>query len=170
MFPCFQSLSSITLKVYSDASYRNLKEGRSQGGHIIFISDGLNSAPIAWHSTKIKRIVRSSTASETLSLLDACDTAYQMSKLISECLTGRKDKSVPIHCFTDSKNLFGAAHSSGTLSDKVLLVEIASLRERIEQKEISLQWVNSTEQIADVLTKTGASCSELLSVLSDGKL
>ena len=170
MFPCFQSLSSITLKVYSDASYRNLKEGRSQGGHIIFISDGLNSAPIAWHSTKIKRIVRSSTASETLSLLDACDTAYQMSKLISECLTGRKDKSVPIHCFTDSKNLFGAAHSSGTLSDKVLLVEIASLRERIEQKEISLQWVNSTEQIADVLTKNGASCSELLSVLSDGKL
>ena len=170
LFPSFHSLSHLKLKVYSDASYRNLKEGRSQGGHIIFITDGVNSAPVAWHSTKIKRIVRSSTASETLSLLDACDTAYLMSKLISESLTGRTDSLIPIQCFTDSNNLFGAAHSTATLSDKKLLVEIASVRERIENKEISLEWVNSSEQIADVLTKNGASCSELLSVLADGRL
>ena len=49
---------SLHIKVYADASYGNLHDGGSQGGLIVLLCDDQNnSSPIAWNSTRIKRVV-----------------------------------------------------------------------------------------------------------------
>ena len=57
----FPKLNSVTkLILYTDASYANLPEGFSSSeGYIIFLSDEKDIyCPIAWSSTKIKRVVK----------------------------------------------------------------------------------------------------------------
>ena len=163
------NMNELSIIMYSDASYKNLPDSGSQGGHIVFLSDGRNCSPLAWHSTRVKRIVRSSTASELLALLDGCDTAFLMSRLISEIYSGRRGVSIPIECYTDSKNLFDAAHSTTSISDQKALVDLSIVREQIKNKEIQLKWISNKQQLADVLTKKGANCDGLLNVLSKGK-
>ena len=64
-FPKLDS-ASIRIAVFSDASFGNLRDGSSQGGHIIFLYDKYkNCSPIGWSSKKIKRVVRSTLAAET---------------------------------------------------------------------------------------------------------
>ena len=80
-------LSTIKVIIYSDASYGNLSDGSSQGGHIIFLCDSEGKCvPITWSSTKIKRIARSTLATECLALQDATDAAYLVSSLLSDML------------------------------------------------------------------------------------
>ena len=169
LFPKFKSIQNLKLQVYSDASYKNLPNGASQGAHVIFLTDGERSIPIAWHSLRIKRIVRSSTASEALSLLEGCDTAYLMSKLVSEVING-KGTSIPIECITDSKNIYSAAYTDNLVSDKPLQVEMSIIREKIASKEITLKWKESTQQLANPLTKSGASSAALLQAMQEGKI
>ena len=69
-------LSTVPVVVHSDASYKNLPNGASQGGFIIFLCDkDDNISPIHWQSRKIKRIVKSTLAAECLSLQEAAETA-----------------------------------------------------------------------------------------------
>ena len=56
------------------------------------------------------------------------------------------------------------------LSDSRLNVEIAIVRQMLEREEIELVWINAKEQLADVLTKKGASCLTLLKALQGGFL
>ena len=79
-------LKTLQLKLFTDASFNNLNGG-SQGGQIIFITNGNNnSCPLYWNSSKIKRAVRSTIAAETLSLVDGCDVAIYINNLLSELL------------------------------------------------------------------------------------
>ena len=58
-FPSLET-QSLNIKTYTDASFNNLPNGGSQGGQIVFIGDDKNNiCPIAWNSSKIKRVVRS---------------------------------------------------------------------------------------------------------------
>ena len=158
----------LLIVLYSDASYKNLPNGGSQGGHIVFLSDGLNCIPLAWHSTRIRRTVRSSTSAEMLALLDGCDTAFLMSKLVSEVYTGNRTSSIPIECYVDNRNLHDAAYGTTPITDQYSLVDLSIIRERIKSSEIKVKWIHSRKQLADVLTKKGASHEALLKVLQNG--
>ena len=53
--------------MYNDASFGNLKDGGSQGGFVSFLADETNvCSPVMWQSRKLKRVVKSTMASETL--------------------------------------------------------------------------------------------------------
>ena len=52
----------------------------------------------------------------------------------------------------------------------VLRVDIARLREMVKLQEISINWVHGSFQLADALTKYGASTSVLIEVLKKGCL
>jgi len=71
-----------------------------------------------------------------------------------------------INCLTDSKSLHDAVHTCNTLEDKSLCIEIARIREMIDLNKLSVQWVKKEEQLADVMTKRGASPEHLLEVLN----
>lgn len=165
-------LSSVNIVVYSDASYGNLPDGSSQGGFIIFLSDKHNTAvPISWSSTKIKRIVRSTLAAESMALQEGADSAVLLSSLISELIYGDSSKKLEIRCCTDSHGLYRSLISTKTVQDRRLRIDIARLREMMERKEIDIvDWVENTNQLADCLTKRTASSNSLLTVLHTGKL
>ena len=75
-------LKKCFIQVFTDASYANLRDGGSQGGYIIFITDGVNSCPLEWRSCKLKRVVKSIMSAETLALVDGIKAAYVIGKLV----------------------------------------------------------------------------------------
>ena len=168
LFPKFKNRSDLSIVVYSDASYRNLESGASQGAYIVFLSDGESCCPLTWSSARVKRVVKSTIAAETLALSEGCDAAFMMSRLVSEVITGRKETTLPITSITDNRSLFEAAHTTNVLSDKRLQFEISSIREMIEKNEITLEWTEAKNQLSDVLTKCGASSIHLRKVLEQG--
>ena len=62
----------------------------SGGGYIIFLADKeLQSSPVTWSSTKIKRVVRSSLAVEALIAVDCADSMTYVKGLLEE-ITNKK--------------------------------------------------------------------------------
>ena len=170
-FPKLDNIQDLQLIVYSDASYANLADGGSQGGQIIFLADSsLNCCPLMWKSTRIKRVVKSTLAAETLAFVEGCDMAFLMAKIIAEIISNKRDTVLPIVCMTDNKSLFEAAQTVKTIKDTRLRVEMSIVREMLEKNEIRIQWIQSNQQLANVLTKNGAPCEPLLKVLRNGHL
>lgn len=164
-------LATCTIVVYSDASYGNLPDGSSQGGYIIMLKDrrGL-CIPLSWSSTKIKRITRSTLASECMALQEGVDAAFLLSSILSELLY-EGSKTIKILARTDSKGLQNAIYSTKAVQDKRLRVDIARLRQLVERNELSqVEWVDNTSQIADCLTKKTASTRVLLNALHNSVL
>ena len=46
-------------------------------------------------------------------------------------------------------------------------MDVARIREMLQLKEIKVKWVDNEKQLADPLTKSGASSTKLLEVLGD---
>src|SRR5678816_2349761 len=62
------------LEVYSDASFGNVSEGRTQIGYCIRIRDSEgNICPLLWKSKVAKRVVSSTLSAETLSMVEAIE-------------------------------------------------------------------------------------------------
>ncbi|XP_057296123.1 uncharacterized protein LOC130625058 [Hydractinia symbiolongicarpus] len=122
-------------------------------------------APITWQSKKIKRVARSTLVAETLALVNGIDTCIWVKNVINKVLNTNLEG---ILCHTDNKSLFEAAHSTKSLEDKRVRVDMASLRQSINQKEIELKWISTKHQLADVLTKQGANSTLLMDVLQSG--
>ena len=56
-------------------------------------------------------------------------------------------------------------------SDHRLHIDIARIKEMLAGRELdSVKWFRSEDQLADCLTKTGASCKNLLRVIAQNSL
>ena len=141
------------------------------GGHIVFLSD-INGAcaPISWASKRIARVVRSTLAAETLSAVDAMDSAHLTLQILLEFLPEKKKEEIVVDLFTDNKSLFDLVNTSNLTRDKRLRVDVAALREISDRGEAQIRWIDSKNQIADVLTKKGAAKTKLLDVLEKAHL
>ena len=107
--------------------------------------------PISWQSRKIKRIVKSMLASETLALLEGMDNAFSISMLLGELLRNNQ-KTIPIKCFVDNSDLVEAIKSTKLVADKRLRIEIVSIKEMLDEGEIcSITWLKSNDQITKVV-------------------
>ena len=83
-------LSSVVVRCYSDASFNNLPNGGSQGGYIIFLEDNKGRCcPVEWRSNKIKRVVRSALAAESLACDDVTDACVFWAGALCEILPRR---------------------------------------------------------------------------------
>ena len=158
-------LNEAQIVCFSDASFANLPASCSQGGYIIFLL-GKNGkyAPLAWKSKKIKRVVKSTLSAETMALLDGVENCYLLKVMLRE-MCGQ-DLSLPITAFVDSKSLKDALYSSKTLEDKRLKIDICVLRDYLNNQEISgVQWVDTSQQLDDPLTKMGANTAKILQAM-----
>ena len=126
-----------------------------------------NASPLTWSSKKLRRICRSTLTSETMSMLDTIDVCIWIKHIIDEI---SDEKMMPTVIKTDNKSLYEAAYSTKAVEEKRLRVELASIRESINKKEISIVWVQTDEQIADCFTKQGANTHNLLGVLNVGHI
>ena len=155
-FPPLGDPRSFEIIAFSDATYASLNDGASQGAFIIFIqgSNGL-VAPVCWQSKKLNRVTKSPLASETLAVSEAADAGYLVACMISEIFA--LSKPVTIKCYTDNKWLYESVQSTTIPSDRRLRVDLSRIREMVNQSEVELFWINGKHQVADCLTKRGAS-------------
>ena len=169
-YPCLGDLSKCTILCFSDASLKNLPGNQSQYGYIIFLSKNNQVVPITWKSAKCKRIVHSTTASECLALFEGAGASYYLRKILTE-IYKINENEIPIECFVDNKNLYQALNTTKTVTDPRVLADIAELRDKIKQKEITkINWIEGENQLANVLTKFTASTESLLAVLEKNQI
>ena len=158
--------------VFSDSSLGNLPDGGTQGGHLVMImgKDGC-FCPLTWQSKRIRRVVRSTLAGETLAMADAIDSGIFLATLFKEITKGyAKPEKLPIICLTDNRSLYEAIKSTKYVSDKRLRLEISSIKELIKLGQIkAIEWIDTKHQLADCLAKKGASTYNLLKALSEGE-
>lgn len=163
--------SSLKLVVFSDSSMGNLPDGGTQGGHLIMLmGEAGRFSPICWQSKRIRRVVRSTLAGETLALGDGIDSAVFLATLYSQLTTGDCTRNtLPIVCVTDNHSLFDAIKSTKSVTEKRLRLEISGVKELISSGIIQqIMWSATKEQLADCLTKKGTSALVLLRALSEG--
>ena len=164
-FPQMESLDLCSIECYSDASFANLPGSGSQGGLIIFIMDSVGrKCPIYWQSRKIRRVVKSTLAAETLALVDCVYAAVYIQHVLTELIKGEK---LPINCYVDNKSLLDTLNSNKNVDDKRLRIDLAVLQDMLQQKEVhKILWIESKYQLADCLTKRGASAEQLRAAIS----
>ena len=79
---------------------------------------------------------------------------------------------IPIHVYIDSSQLFKAIASNHLVTEKLLRITIAELKELIGNmsNNIHLYWIPTEIMLSDCLTKMGASSDKLAHVMNTGKL
>ena len=117
--------------------------------------------------SKLDRVVKSPFAAETLAQAAVADAGVLMAKMLEE-MTGRT--KVIVKSLTDSQSLIDNLESSRVVQDFRLRVDLARLKEMIEVNEIRMEWIEKSEQLADPLTKAGASNKRLCEVLCNGRI
>ena len=161
-------LSKVEVVAFADASYNNLPEGGSQGGNIIFLTDGNKSAPLQWSSSRIRRVVRSTLAAESLSASNGCDSSLYLANLVNVVL--KRTRTIQVSCYTDNKSLFDSISTTKPTTEQRLRLDISALREMKDKDEVKFSWIKSEDQLSDCLTKKGASTKALREVLGLGSL
>ena len=154
---------------FSDASYNNLRNGGSQGGHLIFLVDRYNnSCPLEWKSNRLKRVVRSALAAETLACADCMEACRHWTSVIKEVLKPGHETKMIHHI--DSKSLKDHLDGNKTISDRLLRVDINVIREIIELHQVEVIKVDGEDNISDILTKHGVKSNGFLEIFRKGKI
>lgn len=127
-------------------------------------------SPLCWQSKRIRRVVRSTLARAILDMSDGIDNAIFLANLFSELTTGNAELNAPsLVCVTDNRSLFDALKSTKQVTEKRLKLDLSSIKELIQSKEIKeMLWSDTKGQLTDCLTKKGASALVLLKALSEG--
>ena len=163
--PKLENIDGCSLHCYTDASFANHPDGSSQVGLIIFLasSDG-NRCPIYWQSKKARHVVKSTLAAETMALLDGAEASIYVSYIISDIMNIQR---LAVHCYVDNKSLVDSLYSSHQVEEKRLRIDLAVIDDKLEKKEIEkVDWVDTTQQLANCMTKRGASSARLMEAIS----
>ena len=114
---------------------------------------------------KLRRVVKSAMAAETLIQVKSVKACFWLAHLLSQILYCKPNgyKIIKIECFSGNQQLYDSVYSIRPIQDKRLRTEIALLREVINKKKITkIDFIENKYQIADCLTKYGASSEKLL--------
>ena len=164
-------VGSWSLIVYGDGAFANLPDKVSSGGgHIIFLCDKEGkSCPITWAANKIQRVVRSSLAAEALTMQESFGDGLYVKALLCELL-GDVAKGIKVKSITDSRSLKKNLAGTALVADKMLRIDIASIKQMLERNSISITWTDGKQMIADALSKRQSSKDLLIKSLSSGHL
>ncbi|CAB4000760.1 PREDICTED: uncharacterized protein LOC106817603 [Paramuricea clavata] len=129
-----------------------------------------------WPSTIISDNGTSFVGAERLlrelkSLFDSVNQSVPTT-LLAELMYGKPYPTMfPIECYTDCNSLYESLKSVKSVSEKRLRLNISSIKELIEAKQItSVNWCSTNRQLADSLTMKGASPKVLRNALQTGIL
>ena len=168
VYPNLGEPTEMKVVIYGDGSHASLMSGASQGGNIVFLTGEGRAAPVTWKSKRLDRVTKSPLATEISAVADAADNGYLVAAMAKELFCLQSLPEIELH--TDSFSLKEHLDSKKIISDPRLRVDIARLREMNDMKEVKFKWVPSGQQLADCLTKKGASTDLLRSVLATGVL
>ena len=168
-FPFLDGEAEIKLVVFSDAAYHNLDDKISSVmSYIIFCVQGEKCCPLAWKTNKVKRVVTSSLAAETLALQYAISDTIFLQNFFYETL----DIKLKIYALVDNKGLAENVYASTAVDELRLNLDLACIKEDIRKGNLELvKWISGSEMLADPMTKRRSILGcVLLDVLKTGTL
>jgi hypothetical protein len=164
--------SALKCQPFTDADWENCKSScRSTGGFLFLLAEGA----ITWSSRRQATVSLSTTDAEYRALVDGAKEAIFLKRLLQE-LDVFKFSHVPLQCSNDQLLLdISQAHLPTTVDisiqcDNVSAIKLARnpvfharskhielhhhyVRERILHKEISVEYVRTEDQSAEIFTK-----------------
>ena len=157
-----------TIQGFGDAGFKSLPDKTSScGGQVILVSNVQQGTAcvLDWKSKKLKRVVTSSTAAETLAANDTLDEMVYVKSVLIELFKNRA-AAIPLELVTDSKNLHKSVMTSTLVENPRLRTEVAKLKESLKCRELfKFDRVVGSRMVADVLTKKGAAGFKLMHLL-----
>ena len=164
----------LKIRLFTDASFNNQEEKlRSTEGRVLLLENNQTrkSNLFSWKTKKIPRICRSVKAAETRSLEDGLDEAVHFARMVAEIYDGKVDlkhpEQIPVEAKTDNKGLWENLNNSRPCEEKLLRNSVALIKEMLEKGEVStVDWVKTSDMLADILTKKGGDGIWIKSVLS----
>ena len=146
------NMNKLAIKLFTDSSFANNQDHKSQLGYVVILADDHNKANIHHYgSTKCQRVTRSVLASELHGLIHGFDQANIVQNILQEIL----DCSIPIDVHIDSRTLFNVVSRYGETKEKRLQIDASSLRQSYDSGEIrNIFWISGHQNYADALTKS----------------
>jgi hypothetical protein len=159
------NLQTAKLLVFVDGSFANNRDLSSQIGFVIVLAnEDVNAQAtrfklwgnvLHWSSTKCKRVTRSVLASEVYGMATGFDLGMVLSTTLRLIATQLDLPPIPLVICTDSYSLYECLVKLGTTKEKRLMIDIMSLRQAYEQREIhEIRWVHGDDNPADAMTKS----------------
>ena len=171
--PKIHAHHSLVVVTYTDAGWTSRPDGTSQGGQLVFVANSellqsreSNMSLISWHSGRLKRVARSSSAAETQAASDGDDEAVYIRLCSKEVLFGQLDlqnwqsetRQILAALVVDCRGVCDAlARSSSSclgLKDKKSGLEALALEQSLEECGTVIRWCHSAAQLGDVKTLT----------------
>ncbi|CAL2254173.1 unnamed protein product [Prunus armeniaca] len=136
------------LHAFSDADWAgDVNTRRSTTGFVVFLGPN----PISWQSKKQTSVARSSTEAEYRSLAHTSADIAWIRQVLQD-LKVRLPQQPVLHC----DNLSAIALSSNPVYHsriKHLDIDFHFVRERVQRRDLIVQYIPTEEQVADVFTK-----------------
>lgn len=151
----YPETSNTGMQAYSDADWAGCLETRhSTSGFIISV----NGAPVSWKSTKQSIVALSSAESEFVSLATASRELSWLRRIYAELSQGLHLNNcqplAPTTIYTDSTAAIALIQRDGTNArTKHISVRYNFVKDLNKNGVISLQFIRSQFQLADILTK-----------------
>lgn len=158
------------LEGYTDASFRDQEDSHSTSGYVIRVFGDT----VAWRSHKQPHVGISTCLAEYMSMTEVCQELISLDKALRD-MTGYTLYPATVRC--DNKSAIACTQMDGsnklkafdddleTIQRKLREREISGHKERIReahgdyikscvnQNRVKVQWVESKENIADIMTK-----------------
>lgn len=133
---------------YCDSNYAgDLDKRRSTTGYVFTLA----KAPVCWRSTLQSTVALSTTEAEYMALTEAVKEAIWLQGLLGEL--GIRHKHIKVHCDSQSAIML-AKNQVYHARTKHIDVRYHFIREIIEEGGVVIQKIHTTENPADMLTKT----------------
>ena len=144
----------LVVKNMSDASY--LKARDSVGGSLVMMgtANSHKLVPLYWKSKGITKISTSTKDAETHALFKSVGDAAFAATNIETLLYDDSQNRIKVQSFIDSKPLLETLASTRIVENKFLIAEVNALKKLLEDGVVQdYTWVETGDQLADVLTK-----------------
>ena len=144
----YRSSESCKLYGYSDSDWAGCVESRkSTSGHIFL----LGNCTVSWRSKKQSVVALSSTEAEYVALCAASQEAVWMRRLLKDVGQGQSEATV---IYEDNQGALALSHNpKHHPRTKHIDVKFHYIRETVEKKLVSVQYIPTADMTADTLTK-----------------
>jgi len=161
---CYKRLDGkLELRAWTDASWANMPGLRSQQGQVLAICGPTTTRKtrtasegnlLLWRSSRIKRVVRSTFAAETLAAVDTVDNAVYVKAFVA-AWDGDAAHQPYLTVYSDCKSLVDNLQSINVhVAEKRLILDLYGIKEAISDRALdAFKWVPTEIQLSDSLTK-----------------
>ena len=183
-------LDDLVVCVFADSSFANIEGMKSQCGYVVSLTlPSIRSGSptplfvVETYSGSVKRVCRSTLAAEANGFLTGAEAGEYVRALLLELQhpdvsfndLEREYVKKKIICITDARSLESTLNKdAGQPGDKRVRILVAQIREMIGENNygdddmVFAEWCDTSQQLADVLTKTGCEREPLLNALYQG--